>query len=173
MNVKLLGYNAATEGGYDFIFYAPEYKGHKYTDGRIKLHHKSDEHCQKDDDEIKRELHAQAQGIYETWMQEIDKLTATKVHDTLKERGPTHGDYNVQSTMHDQLLAVMMKSPGFLKLRPQHRQALNIIAMKTSRILSGDAEHRDHWHDIAGYATLAENACSYRDPKQQEFDLQS
>lgn len=93
------------------------------------------------------------------------------VEETLKQRGSVHGDYNEQSKLHDDLLAVMMKRPSFLSLKPQQRQALNIIAMKTSRILSGDANHPDHWHDIAGYATLAEQSCDYKDPNQQDLNF--
>lgn len=33
------------------------------------------------------------------------------------------------------------------------------IADKIARILNGDPEYRDNWHDIAGYAKLAEDRC--------------
>lgn len=95
----------------------------------------------------------------------------TTVEETLQQRGNVHGDYNEQSATHDALLSVMIKRESFMQLKPQHRQALNIIAMKISRILSGDAEHKDHWHDIAGYATLAENACAFVDPNQQDLNF--
>lgn len=123
---------------------------------------------------MERDVLALAQGEYDTWMEQLDKALShsdSPIEATLKQRGSVHGDYGVQSQMHDDLLSCMMKQPSFLNLKPQHRQALNIIAMKMSRILSGDAEHIDHWHDIAGYATLAEKACVYKDPKQAELDL--
>ena len=82
------------------------------------------------------------------------------IEETLQERGSTHGDYAKQSKMHDDLLKTMMASDQFLKLNAPQRQALNIIAMKISRILNGDANHKDHWHDIAGYAKLAEDNCT-------------
>ena len=37
---------------------------------------------------------------------------------------------------------------------PVHREALDMIASKIARILSGDATHVDHWVDIGGYAEL-------------------
>ena len=40
-----------------------------------------------------------------------------------------------------------------------HLEALDMIALKLSRILSGQANFRDHWDDIAGYAKLASEAC--------------
>ena len=37
----------------------------------------------------------------------------------------------------------------------QH-EALEHIATKIARILSGDPNHADHWNDIQGYARLVE-----------------
>jgi len=34
------------------------------------------------------------------------------------------------------------------------REALDQIAAKIARILCGDANYADHWHDIASYAQL-------------------
>lgn len=170
-NVKLFQYLPQPDGSHDFEFTPPDYRGQRRE--LIKINKHIPNYSQLVADEILQDAQAEAQGIYDTWMQEVDKqlgVPAT-VEQTLKQRGNVHGDYNVQSTTHDQLLHVMMKQPSFLNLKPQHRQALNIIAMKMSRILSGDAEHTDHWHDIAGYATLAEKACAFVDPNQQELDL--
>jgi hypothetical protein len=35
------------------------------------------------------------------------------------------------------------------------KESLEMIALKLSRILSGQADYRDHWDDIAGYVRLA------------------
>jgi len=35
-----------------------------------------------------------------------------------------------------------------------------MIALKLSRILSGQADFKDHWDDIAGYAKLASEVCT-------------
>ena len=36
-------------------------------------------------------------------------------------------------------------------------EALEMIAHKIARILSGDADYADNWVDIAGYAQLGNN----------------
>ena len=41
-----------------------------------------------------------------------------------------------------------------LHLAPDQMLALDMIAVKISRILSGNPSHKDSWLDIAGYATL-------------------
>ena len=89
------------------------------------------------------------------------------VEETLESRNPTHGDYTEQSTIHANLLAVI--EPYMGKLRPSHKQALIVITLKISRILAGNQDHEDHWHDIAGYATLGEERCI--DPNQTELDI--
>lgn len=41
-----------------------------------------------------------------------------------------------------------------MHLYPDQLLALDMIAVKISRIVNGNASHRDSWLDIAGYATL-------------------
>ena len=41
-----------------------------------------------------------------------------------------------------------------LHLAPDQMLALDMIAVKISRILSGNPSHKDSWVDIAGYAKL-------------------
>lgn len=137
-------------------------------------------------DVILENAKAEAQGIYDTWMEWIDSMeikpdkqlaelesevrseVRTKhTIELLKERGTTHGEYGAQATTHDNLLCVMMDTPNFMKLKPAHRQALNMIVMKISRILHGNPEFRDHYKDIAGYATLGENACPPEEDTRQ------
>ena len=47
-----------------------------------------------------------------------------------------------------------MRDHGIYELSPDQAEALDMIAHKIARILNGDPNHHDHWHDIAGYATL-------------------
>lgn len=42
------------------------------------------------------------------------------------------------------------------ELPDTHLEALDMICHKIARILAGDPNEPDHWHDIAGYATLVE-----------------
>jgi len=44
-------------------------------------------------------------------------------------------------------------------MKAEHSLALHMIYVKIARILSGQASHRDHWDDIAGYAKLGSEAC--------------
>ena len=46
---------------------------------------------------------------------------------------------------------------GLNDLPHTHRMALYMIASKMARIVNGDFNHLDGWHDIGGYAKLVEN----------------
>lgn len=91
------------------------------------------------------------------------------VENTLAERGSRYGDFTDHAELAQELQDVMR---GFRKLGPQgqiinpwakldsvKRQALTVIADKIARILSGDPNYTDNWHDIQGYAKLAEDRC--------------
>ena len=78
------------------------------------------------------------------------------VSDTLKNRNNTHGDYHEQAELAAALRRIMGTGLNWMKLTDQEQDALLMIAVKLSRILSGNPHEPDHWHDIAGYATLVE-----------------
>lgn len=82
------------------------------------------------------------------------------IEETLAERHTTHGDYFDHARIAQNLKDMMRQEDGWLKLNPEQREALEMIAHKIARALAGDPWHRDHWHDIAGYATLVANRCA-------------
>jgi hypothetical protein len=79
----------------------------------------------------------------------------------LVERKKTHGLFKDNAMIAQELKEIMRQPrPG---IHPPslsvHREALDMIALKLSRILSGQANFKDHWDDIAGYAKLGAEAC--------------
>lgn len=80
----------------------------------------------------------------------------SNVDDTLAERESMYGEYtNVASTAQC-LKDVMRVTKGWINLSPSQRESLDMVANKIARILNGDPNIADHWHDIAGYARLVE-----------------
>jgi len=75
---------------------------------------------------------------------------------TLAERGPQHGAFVDQAEISRALSEVMHRATNYRSLTPYMRESLEMIQIKISRILEGNPGHIDHWHDIAGYATLVE-----------------
>lgn len=83
----------------------------------------------------------------------------TQVSDTLAERDARYGDFTDQADLAQKLQDVMRAASGWERCSSDKRQALTVIADKIARILSGDPEYRDNWHDLQGYAKLAEDRC--------------
>lgn len=91
------------------------------------------------------------------------------VDNTLAERGARYGDFTDHAELAQELQDIMrgFRKPGpqgqivnpWAKLDSVKRQALTVIADKIARILSGDSNYTDNWHDIQGYAKLAEDRC--------------
>jgi hypothetical protein len=48
----------------------------------------------------------------------------------------------------------MHSADNWTGLAPDQQEALEMIQHKIARILNGDPDYFDNWHDIAGYATL-------------------
>lgn len=83
----------------------------------------------------------------------------TDVNDTLAERGKRYGDFTDHARISQSLQAAMHLSPNWPDLSDDKREALILIVHKIARILNGDPEYADNWHDIGGYAKLAEERC--------------
>lgn len=82
---------------------------------------------------------------------------------TLAERGNRYGDFTTHALITQRLKEAMQQfaptgqDRPWDKLSPIHREALEMIAHKIGRILNGDPNYADSWHDIAGYAKLVED----------------
>lgn len=76
--------------------------------------------------------------------------------DILNEREKTHGDFYLVAMMAQSLKDAMRHGRNWEELDDPQREALEMIASKVGRILSGNPHEVDHWRDIAGYAALIE-----------------
>ena len=76
------------------------------------------------------------------------------IEDTLQERGKRYGDFAFHAQIADNIVLAMISSDGWDSLTCVQQQALRVIADKIERILNGDPDYIDNWHDIAGYSTL-------------------
>ena len=77
------------------------------------------------------------------------------VQGTLEQRQSTHGSFPLNAKCSQALKACVKEHVGVMLTRVQ-AEALDNICQKMARILTGNPNHADNWHDIAGYATLAE-----------------
>lgn len=80
------------------------------------------------------------------------------VQETLSQRKGTHGEFKENASYAQGIKSIYKRSPAWHQMSNEQREALEMIASKISRILSGGFEHKDSWHDIAGYASLGEKS---------------
>lgn len=79
---------------------------------------------------------------------------------TLAERGQRYGPFHSHAVITQEFKALIAKhtpsETGAFEafLAPDQQEALDMICHKIGRILNGDPDYADSWHDIAGYAQL-------------------
>ena len=76
---------------------------------------------------------------------------------TLAERGKTYGNYREQTAISNKIKEAMREVLSFWDMETDQQDALEMIAVKLSRIVNGDPDYADNWADIAGYATLVKD----------------
>ena len=72
---------------------------------------------------------------------------------TLADRQKTHGDFQQVAKVAESL----MNNIEFQRLSASQSFAVRMIVGKLARIVCGNPDEPDHWHDIAGYARLVED----------------
>lgn len=77
---------------------------------------------------------------------------------TLAERQSTYGNFEDVAFVTENIMSVLgqVRVNGLSELPNTHRMALYMIASKMARIVNGDFNHLDSWHDIGGYSKLIE-----------------
>lgn len=78
-----------------------------------------------------------------------------RVDALLQDRQKTHGSFQLNAFVSQTLKNQFRDHATWSAMSHVQREALDVIALKISRILSGQSFFTDHWDDIAGYAALA------------------
>lgn len=98
-------------------------------------------------DEMRR-IKKQMEGL----LADIDKNSKPELlAKVLGERGKTHGDWEEQSRLEQKLKEVIRASDNWQDLTSQQKSSLEAVAMKISRILTGEPNNPEHWLDCEGY----------------------
>lgn len=88
----------------------------------------------------------------------------SNVQNTLNEREKRYGRFMDNAETAQLLKDVIHAAPRWEDLEYDQAEALDLIVSKIGRMLSGDVNYIDSWHDIAGYATLVENRLNGEEP---------
>lgn len=77
------------------------------------------------------------------------------IDNTLEERGSRYGEF-ISHAFISQNIKFAMRQGGWDSLTWDMKEALEMVAHKIARILNGDPNYVDSWHDIIGYVRLIE-----------------
>lgn len=82
----------------------------------------------------------------------------TDINTTLNDRGSRYGTFVGHAEVTQDLKRCMAHhlAKRNKTLTDDQWESLEMIAHKIGRIINGDPDYADHWHDIAGYATLVD-----------------
>ena len=73
---------------------------------------------------------------------------------TLKERGNRYGEFPDHAHITQGIKRAMVDSKNWDELPDDMKEALEMVAHKIGRILNGDPNYHDSWHDGIGYLKL-------------------
>lgn len=78
------------------------------------------------------------------------------IEQTLAQRQSQYGCFEDVAFVTQGMIELMRKC-NYDKMPASHQMALSMICSKMARIVNGDFNHKDSWHDIGGYAKLIED----------------
>lgn len=73
----------------------------------------------------------------------------------LQERSATHGDFEHGAVISQRLKHALSAGTNWEAMDVVQREALEAVAGKLARIVTGDSSFLDHYRDIIGYTQLA------------------
>ena len=73
---------------------------------------------------------------------------------TLAERGTRYGSFPGHAKITQSIKTAMVQTRNWSLLADDQKEALEMVAHKIGRILNGDPNYHDSWHDIVGYTKL-------------------
>jgi hypothetical protein len=86
----------------------------------------------------------------------VDKPVSS-VDKTLAERGGRYGSFDGHAAVTQRIKLAYETGKNWGTLPDDMKEALEMIAHKIGRVLNGDPNYADSWHDICGYAKLVED----------------
>lgn len=79
------------------------------------------------------------------------------INETLKERGSRYGTFGEHGRITQAIKDALRSGKSWPLMLPDQREAVDMIAHKLGRIVGGDPNYSDSWHDIIGYTKLIED----------------
>lgn len=95
----------------------------------------------------------------------------SQIDATLSERGTRYGAFTGHAEITQGIKDVMFSTDNWASLADDQKEALEMVAHKIGRILNGDPNYIDSWHDIIGYTRLVEQRLEEEQSERQAKPL--
>tara|TARA_R110002074_G_scaffold262994_2_gene435130 strand:- start:15619 stop:15897 length:279 start_codon:yes stop_codon:yes gene_type:complete len=90
------------------------------------------------------------------------------IQTTLADRGSRYGSFPEHARITQNIKRAMTDSPNWSTIRADQKEALEMVAHKIGRILNGDPDYHDSWHDMVGYSKLVADSLAQAAQEQGE-----
>lgn len=84
----------------------------------------------------------------------------TDVNQVLSQRGKIYGRFSDHARIAQALKDIVRAEPGWNRLTPNMKEAIDMTFHKIARSINGDPRHVDNWVDTAGYNKLVADELS-------------
>ena len=101
-----------------------------------------------------------------------DHWPITGIDDTLDQRETTHGDFADVASMAQGIKELIRTGKNWETMTASQRESLDMNASKQARIVCGNPNEPDHWHDIEGYARLVSKELAPEDAARISFKVE-
>lgn len=148
----------------DFYYYFPKNNEYVFSRGQLEFngikllwtrHTHPEELPFIDDEPSINDQYAEIEKVRQSHRTASETSNPT-IKETLNQRQSQYGSFEDVAMITEQMVDVMRKG-YYENLAYNQKMALYMICSKMARIVNGDPNHKDSWHDIAGYATLIDN----------------
>ena len=90
------------------------------------------------------------------------------INKTLEQRGERYGKFKDVAATTYALQEILRDAKNHEHMTDDQVIALDMICNKMARIVNGDPNYIENWHDISGYATLVEQELNITNRDQEQ-----
>lgn len=87
----------------------------------------------------------------------MDEQSDKNLSDTLESRESQYGPFKSQALLTQTMLGPCSSHKNWSTISADKKEAIHMILHKIARIVNGNPNNVDSWHDIQGYAKLVED----------------
>lgn len=98
---------------------------------------------------------------------------STNIDQTIAQRGNRYGSFADNAAVCQGFKDYARQCPSWEAMSPDQREAFDNMFLKMGRILTGDPDYIDNWHDLQGYPALVEERLLLEKSQKSKYPTRS